>query len=318
MGSGICSGVWGCPENDERRSTLTFDEEGLAAYVPAVGGRIAYSIKIDQPLRGVPIRESKIYHIATEDKIDYCTLSLYINGFSFFLNTDELRMSVSMNPFALVRNCKFQSQLERLHEFKIFKIAMFPQASCYYFGVDEDEERSRWVLDISHILRLLTQSLFPPFKIRTSPLRPVPTTNRRLMAGYLLYAEEQMAVLVYCELHAHIDEKAKVVLYENESCMDTIREISITESSICCEKVGINCSCFCIEDHIFSSRTLSERKLWLRAISNVKVKIQNRAPSPSKEDLKNYRRAINEHLDTLMERVELPLSMDPLLQQILI
>merc|ERR1711920_346609 len=94
-------------------------------------------------------------------------------------------------------------------------------------------------------------------------------------------------------------ESAKISLYENELCRTPIMDIYITERSVCCEKVGINCSCFCVEDHQFGTRTLSERKLWLRAISNVKVKLQNRAPCPTSEDIEHYREAIKEHIDSI-------------------
>merc|ERR1711998_365991 len=92
-----------------------------------------------------------------------------------------------------------------------------------------------------------------------------------------------------------------------------VMEIYVTERSICCEKVGINCSCFCVEDHQFSTRTLSERKLWLRAISNVKVKLQNHAPAPSYEELKHYRRSIKEHINTIKATFEGLPPMDALL-----
>jgi hypothetical protein len=105
------------------------------------------------------------------------------------------------------------------------------------------------------------------------------------------------------------------MLYENELCQTPIMDIYISERSICCEKVGINCSCFCIEDHQFSTRTLSERKLWLRAISNVKVKLQNRAPTPTGEDLKHYRLAIKEHINTIKATLEGQAPMDALLQR---
>ena len=37
------------------------------------------------------------------------------------------------------------------------------------------------------------------------------------------------------------------------------------------ERVGIDCSCFSLGDHHFSTRTCAEKMLWLRAISNVKA-----------------------------------------------
>lgn len=91
-------------------------------------------------------------------------------------------------------------------------------------------------------------------------------------------------------------------------------DIYITSRSVCCEKVGMNCSCFCVDEHQFSTRTLSERKLWLRAISNVKVKLQNEAPAPTIEEIEHYRFAIKEHIDQIKSTLVSKAPMDALLQ----
>lgn len=85
------------------------------------------------------------------------------------------------------------------------------------------------------------------------------------------------------------------------------------ESSVCVDIVGINCSCFVLDCHTFASQTPSERKLWLRAISNVKVKTQNGAPEPTKDELLYYRSSIREHIDTVRAIVEPRIVSDPLL-----
>merc|ERR1711879_236667 len=50
--------------------------------------------------------------------------------------------------------------------------------------------------------------------------------------------------------------------------------------------------------HLFSARTIAERKLWLRALSNIKVKLQHGAPEADEEALRHYRVAILEHART--------------------
>mmetsp|Transcript_3653 Transcript_3653/g.7998 ORF Transcript_3653/g.7998 Transcript_3653/m.7998 type:complete len:413 (-) Transcript_3653:147-1385(-) len=289
---------------------------------PQILGLLSYSIMVDQALRGVPMREGELWYLAAEERVEPVTFTLYVNGFSFMHDGQEV--SISLSPFSLVRNCKFQSNFSNLNlaQYKIFKVSLFTQGICYYYGVkweDErqgEEERSRWVLDISRAMRLVTQSLFPPFAISCDPVDAVSTTNTRLMAGYMIHHDDMVsASVMYCELHPQADDAAKLVLYENELCHTIVMEIYITERSICCEKVGINCSCFCIEDHQFSTRTLSERKLWLRAISNVKVKLQNRAPPPSHEDLRHYRLAIKDHISSIKATLEGHAPMDALLQR---
>lgn len=289
---------------------------------PQVAGLLSYSIAVDQPLRGMPIRGGELWYLSAEEKAEPVTVTLYVNGFSFEHCGEEV--SISLSPFSLVRNCKFQSNFSSLNlsQFKIFKVSLFTQGICYYYGVrgeDErqgEEERSRWVLDISRAMRLVTQSLFPPFDISCDPIDTVANTRRRLMAGYMIHHDDMLvASVLYCELHPQSDDQAKLVLYENELCETPVMDIYITERSLCCEKVGINCSCFCVEDHQFTTRTLSERKLWLRAISNVKVKLQNRAPGPSGEELKHYRFAIKEHLSTIKATIDGQAPMDALLQR---
>eukprot|EP00928_Gymnodinium_smaydae_P014799 TRINITY_DN15437_c0_g5_i2.p1 TRINITY_DN15437_c0_g5~~TRINITY_DN15437_c0_g5_i2.p1 ORF type:complete len:272 (+),score=43.38 TRINITY_DN15437_c0_g5_i2:175-990(+) len=137
-------------------------------------------------------------------------------------------------------------------------------------------------------------------------------------AGYLVHHDGSMvASALYCELHPQCDEgTAKLVLYEDETCQVLLTEILLTEHSNCSEKVGINCSCFSLEDHQFSSRSLAERRLWLRAISNLKVKLQNRAPSPTEEELHHYRLAIQEHVKAEAGEAQSQAPMDPLLQRL--
>jgi len=227
----------------------------------------------------------------------------------------------------LVRNCKFndQNDNEQLVDMKIFKLSLFTQNLCYYYGIrstDEnqaEDERHRWVVEISRAVQLVTQSLFPPFCISCTPLAAVDSTAHRLMAGYLLYHENSsVATVLYCELHPHCEVRdcARLFFYENETCQRTVMEVSITVNTVCCEKVGVNCACFCIDGHQFSTRTCSERKLWLRATSNLKVKLQNHAPTPSAKDLGHYRDAIKEHLQNIEFGLEGLAPIDELLQRL--
>lgn len=289
---------------------------------PINTGLLSYSVAVDQPLRGVPIREGELWYLSAEEQVEPVNFTLYVNGFTF--GQTEREVSISLPPFSLVRNCKFQSNYSNLNlsDFKIFKVSLFTQGICYYYGVrgeDErqaEEERSRWVLDISRAMRLVTQSLFPPFSISCDPLNNIALTENRLMAGYLVHHEDSYtATVLYCELHPQNGDQAKLVLYENELCRTVVTEVPLTDRSVCCEKVGINCSCFVVENHQFSSRTLSERKLWLRAISNVKVKLQNHAPQPLYEELSHYRIAIKEHIQSIKVTLEGTTPMDALLQR---
>merc|ERR1712032_1072515 len=134
------------------------------------------------------------------------------------------------------------------------------------------------------------------------------------MAGYLIHKDEGNSISVlFCELSAHSGLSARMVLYEDEACQNTIMDILITEASVCCDIVGINCSCFIVDSHHFASQTPSERKLWLRALSNVKVKIQNRAPEATEEELEHFRISIREHIAAVEATAEPRIVSDPLL-----
>lgn len=299
-----------------------FDERALGLnkerlyHAPKIKGFPTYSSAPDQPLLGVPIREGGLWHLSTQDRFEPVTYSLYVNGFSFS-TPDGLEASVSLSPFSLVRNCRFQSGA--CSQLKSFKVSLLDHDPCCYFAVrsicerEAEEERSDWVLGISHTILLITDSILPSH-IDCDPLPDIPSTYNRLLAGYLIHRDDAGSISVlFCELHAHRGESARFVLYENEHCHAPIMDIIITESSVCCDIVGINCSCFVIDSHHFASQTPSERKLWLRALSNVKVKIQNRAPEPTLEDIQHFREAIREHIFSIQATQEPRISSDPLL-----
>lgn len=276
--------------------------------VPQVRGVLSYDASLGQPLRGVPIREEPLWLLSTEEEVVSVTVSLYVNGFEFQHKGAE--HAFSFVPFIMVRNCKFQaitSQGVNLAEFRCFKVSMFTHGVCLYFGVHEkkfdagvaEEKRAAWVLDISRAVRLVTQSLYPSFQICCRPLASVPKTSRRILAGYLAHHDDSNTISVlYCELQPQQGDKGRLVMYDNESCQECLSEIILTPRTTCTEKVGISCTCFTVEQHLFSARTIAERKLWLRALSNIKVKLQHGAPEPDEEALRHYRVAILEHART--------------------
>lgn len=268
---------------------------------------VAYNGSFSQPLRGVPIREGSIWLLGVENdcvaEITKVALSLYVNGLSFVYRDREC--SFSLSPFTLVRPCRFFDDEKGLSvsSYKCFKVALFALGVLLYFAVggkeekEAEEERQRWAVDISCTVQLVTQSLFPPYEVSCDPIEDVPQTERRLMAGYLIFAPTpQTAVLLFCELQPQNEGKARLALYDSIACGALVRDIFITEQSSCVEKVGLNCSCFSIGEHAFAARTPEERRLWLRVISNVKAKLRNKAPSPTAIELRQYRCAIKEHL----------------------
>jgi len=301
---------------------LSFDsslEIRIPPSAPKARGFQTYSSAPDQPLLGVPIREGSLWHLSAQDRFEPVQFSLYVNGFAF-CTADGLEASVSLSPFSLVRNCRFQSG--ECSKLKSFKVSLLEPDPCCYFAVrsscerEADEERSDWVLSLSHTILLITDSLLPSFSVTCDPLPSAPRTFRRLLAGYLIHRDDSNTISVlFCELSAHSNAGATFSLYQNECCEVLVSEVQITEAAMCCDVVGINCSCFVVDTHHFASQTPSERKLWLRALSNVKVKIQNRAPDPTDEELEYYRDSIREHIVALQATLEPRIVNDPLLSR---
>lgn len=266
---------------------------------------------------GVPIMEGCLWHLSYHEKFEPVTFSLYVNGIAF-TTPDNYEASVSLSPFSLVRNCRFQS--EECAKLKSFKISHMDHEPSSYFAVrnlddrEAEVERSEWVLGISHTILLITDSILPSFSATCDPIPGVPHTARRLLAGYLVHRDDTSSVSVlYCELRAQTSVCAELVMYENELCQVPVHQIAISESSICSDIIGINCTCFVVNTHHFASQTPSERKLWLRAISNVKVKLQNCAPDPTEEELQHYRKAIRGSIDAIEATLEPTLNSQALL-----
>eukprot|EP00913_Durusdinium_trenchii_P031584 g29576.t1 len=111
----------------------------------------------------------------------------------------------------------------------------------------------------------------------------------------LLY-DDQGVSLVYGELHAHCDNTAGFAAYEDDACKVQVVHLAIDTNTCVSERVGIDCSCFSLGDHHFSTRTCAEKMLWLRAISNVKVKLRHLAATPTPTELRFYRAAVREQM----------------------
>eukprot|EP00927_Polykrikos_kofoidii_P050001 TRINITY_DN43967_c0_g1_i1.p1 TRINITY_DN43967_c0_g1~~TRINITY_DN43967_c0_g1_i1.p1 ORF type:complete len:1039 (-),score=147.87 TRINITY_DN43967_c0_g1_i1:33-3149(-) len=302
------------------------DVDELPLKAPPVPGVVAYCSSVDQPLRGNPVQEGRLWYLSA-DRAELVTMSLYVNGLSF--EHEEGEVSISLSPFCLVRTCKLQNpgvnpETQPFGNLKIFKLSLFTHGMTFFFGVDTGAEstvgssgdiqardgadaedaRLQWVNDISRVVQSVTRSLFRPYTIAVDPLDMVSSTQRRLLAGYLLHHETNGPITVsYCELHAHSDGHAMLWFYENDLCQVPIMDVCVGANTSCCERIGVNCSCFCIEEHHFAARTLMERRLWLRAVSNVKVKLRHRAPSPTSDDMRHFRNAIKEHISALSAKM---------------
>lgn len=279
-----------------------------------------YTTALDQSLLGVPIREGRLLYLSTHDRFEIVFFQLYINGFAFSKSDGE-ECSMSVSPFTLVRNCRFQAgECARL---KSFKLSMIEYEPASYFALqcpidrEAEEERADWVRWIANVVQVVTDSLLPVCAISCDPVPNVPQTSRRLLANYLVRKTGPTTIdVVYCELQAQVGQHAQIVFYENDSC-ETILEdgvLRISDQTMCCDAVGINSTCFVIDNMHFATRTPSERKLWLRAMSNVKVKIQNSEPESTFEELQHYRLSIREFIRQIENTTDSRIASSPLLR----
>lgn len=268
------------------------NERGIASYIA----------ELNMPLMGSPIRVGEVWHLHHEDakSLEPATLSLYANGFEVRPDNGNDPITVSWSPFSLVQACRLHSvQADAaLPWLRLFKVSVFHHGAAHHFAArNEDSEatmRARWVADVARALRMLTASLFPPFRIRSEPVTGAAWTSTRLVAGYLLMCDNQDVALVYCELHSHWDNVAAFAVYEDEYCDTRVMHVALGVHTCISERVGVDCSCFSIDGHHFSARSSAEKAFWLRAVSNVKVKLRHRAENPSNLELAHYRSSVAE------------------------
>lgn len=296
-------------------------------------GLVSYSADSQAPLLEPPLRSGQVWHLRNGGRdIAQTTLTLHPNGFcvsdvpvgpeaeASSQSTPPAAMKVAWSPFSLVQACRLHStQADRkVPHMRLFKVSIFHHGLTHIFatqGATADAERARWVADVSRAIRRLTQSLFPAFGVRVEPAPGAIWTARRLLAGYLMLYDELGVSCVYAELQAHLSESAAFFCYEDESCATPLLSVHVDMSTPVSERVGVDCSCFGLGEHHFSARTCQEKVFWLRAISNVKVKLRHGAEAPTPADLRNFRRAVLEQSRQLLppDSADFPGPAGPLL-----
>eukprot|EP00929_Paragymnodinium_shiwhaense_P002670 TRINITY_DN10297_c0_g2_i1.p1 TRINITY_DN10297_c0_g2~~TRINITY_DN10297_c0_g2_i1.p1 ORF type:complete len:538 (-),score=52.23 TRINITY_DN10297_c0_g2_i1:21-1634(-) len=274
---------------------------------PREMGLVSYSADLLQTLSGPVVRSGDVWHLLPEDgkSFEPATLFLYANGILIKPQHGDSHLSIAWSPFSLVQSCRLHSvQADNaLPWLRLFKVSVFQHGSTHFFAPrseQADGDRARWVAEISRALRSLTQSLFPEFTLHVDPLPGASWTASRLLAGYLLLCQDDAVSLAFCELHSHWDGAATFAAYEDEYCDTQVVRLGIDMHTCVSERVGVDCSCFSFDGYHFTTRSCGEKLLWLRAISNVKVKLRHRAPNPTLEELRSYRESILEYVGSML------------------
>lgn len=264
----------------------------------------------DEPLRGDPLHSGSILQLKLGVAIEDISLTLYINGFSRVPQSPDQEVEPqatppsgrTWSPFSLVEKCQVKT-MQHSSLWAVFKLTVFRQEGddrYYYFattGKDAFRERDKWVEHISNTIRAVTLSLFPPHAITVRPLPGVDSTSTRIMAGYLLRSQATDVVsLFYCELHAYSAGGARLSIYKDEWCEREVAILMLTDQTVVSTRKGSYCTVFGVDQHRFCARTRDEKELWLRAVSNIKVKLMFDAPDPTSEELAVFRAAVLERI----------------------
>jgi len=114
--------------------------------------------------------------------------------------------------------------------------------------------------------------------------------------------------LNYAELHAYFGGEAQLVLYKDEFCQQQVASWYLTEQTVVSSRNGVYCSVFSVDQNRYCARTQEEKQLWLRAVSNIKVKLMFDAPDPTRDDLVTFRSAVLERLSEMKGSQPTPLE----------
>lgn len=257
-------------------------------------------------LQGEPLYVGRILQLTLGQSIHDMTLAMHANGFSLISSSPEpgepATLTRAWSPFSLVEKCQVKTMTHSSY-WAVFKLTVFRQEGhdrCFYFASTGDQaaqERDEWVERMSHIIGAVTISLFPAHAIAVMPVPGVAATSSRIMAGYLLMSLAQDQVqLLYSELCAYSQREARFTTYRDEWCDKEVFSMIILDSTTVSTRKGTYCTIFGLDQYRFCARTAEEKELWLRAVSNIKVKLMFEAPDPSPEELEIFRAAVQDRV----------------------
>mmetsp|Transcript_76027 Transcript_76027/g.119740 ORF Transcript_76027/g.119740 Transcript_76027/m.119740 type:complete len:592 (+) Transcript_76027:98-1873(+) len=274
---------------------------------------------------GEILHRGDLLYVSSQDEIVEVFLSVHAGGFSietipqrFFrgdMTDEEINAEVqilaafSFSPFSIISSAQLAGfQAPSTQTWAPFKLTVVRAEGDrqYVFistGKDSEDERSRWIEALASGIMRVTGSLFPPYSMEVRPLPLVPSTETRIMAGYLLRCETSDSVaLLYGELHAYFGGEAKLALYKDEWCDQKVSFLTLTQNMDVHSCKGAQCSIFALDGHLYAARTQEERLIWLRALGNIKVKLLYIAPDPTLEEIDGFRDAILERTQDMEQK----------------
>eukprot|EP00930_Biecheleria_cincta_P097043 TRINITY_DN88788_c0_g1_i1.p1 TRINITY_DN88788_c0_g1~~TRINITY_DN88788_c0_g1_i1.p1 ORF type:complete len:598 (+),score=86.63 TRINITY_DN88788_c0_g1_i1:94-1887(+) len=300
----------------KRPSPLTRETTGSAVPTPREQPRNntllrTVSSNIDDPVGGIPFGSGELLFLDDEaGMLITCVALVFSTGLYLVAHGSGHIWSFAWSPFSVISKTDGRPGLpnagsgEDCSPYAGISLSIPTRGRHVLLacrGAGAVEQRDRWLHNLSMALRSHVRVAFPEFRISVEPLAQVPDTKERILAGYLLLREDGAASISvpYCELHAHRGGFARLSFYSDESCDRLILALAVTQKTRIFERAGEDCSCFAVDGHSFCARSMEERQVWLRALSNVKVKLANGAPDPSPTDLEAFREAVQERLEEI-------------------
>lgn len=265
-----------------------------------------------ETMLGEPLLVGTLMQIKLEESVQQTQVALFANGFTMQPQQGGKMVNRAWSPFSLVEKCQVKT-LQHSAYWAVFKLTVFRAGGhdlCLYFactGGNAYKERDRWVEKIGTLVSQVTVSLFPVSDIQVQPLPGNEATRTRILAGFLLHGSAMdTCQLVYAELHAYSAGESKLTLYRDAWCDRELSTIGLSESTTVSTRSGVYCNVFGIDHHRFCARNGDEKDLWLRAVSNVKVKLMFEAPDPTIEEIWVFRQSVQERVSLLAGDAEPP------------
>jgi len=253
---------------------------------------------VKDPVGGIPFGSGELSLLDEMcGELIPCTAIVFSTGLYLTEHGSGKLRSFAWSPFSVL--IKTDGRCSSAADEAGFALSIPTQGRHLQFacqGPDAAEQRQRGLVEMSVALRSHIRAAFPGVDPAVEPLEDVPETKGRILASYLLLREEENTLISvpYCELRAWCKGFAQLVFYSDETCTQQMLAMAITAKTRIFERSGEDCSSFAVDGHSFCARSFEEKQIWLRALSNVKVKLQNDAPDPSPEELRMFREAVCE------------------------
>lgn len=305
-----------CVEEIEGRSSLA-SSDAYPSPVPSldptdVSVVLAYCVKGDEEhLKGPAVHSGQVLRLVGST-LQTVTLTLRSNGFSVEVPANKASVSRLLSPFTSVTKCDVEDLGEDVQPDAAFKVTTIRvhhgcQSVIHHcfaaVGQFAKEDCLNWMQKFADAVGNVTRSLFPRGQVKVQPLSEAPWTERRLLAGYLLQCDSRETVSVpYVELQANRGSKALFTAYGNSRCQGELWHCMLSEHLNVHVWEGLNCGVFKVNERFFCARTEDEKQLWIRALSNMKVKLLANAPDPTSRQLEEFREAVQERVRQMRDQ----------------